>query len=155
MISVEKISTLTTQRQSNLRHPIQISGSESNEIALGDLAELVITERTAFCESSGFDSECYHNIFKSRYPDLTFEPIEGKGNVIKSVKAANRALGKIAKNAKVIGIIDGDTATSGDRKRGAEEGIRILSRKTIESYLLQDLRKLNRERVYFAENASQ
>ena len=70
------------------------------EITLGDLAELVITERTAFCESSGFDSECYHNIFKNRYSDLTFEPIEGKGNVIKSVKAANRALGKIAKNAK-------------------------------------------------------
>ena len=114
------------------------------EVALGDLAELVITERTAFCESRGFDSECYHNIFFNRYSDLTFEPIEGKGNVIKSVKAANRALGKIAKNAKVIGIIDGDTATSGDRKRGAEEGIRILSRKTIESYLLDDevLKKL-------------
>ena len=114
------------------------------EVALGDLAELVITGRTAFCESSGFDSECYHNIFKSRYPDLTFEPIEGKGNVIKSVKAANRALGKIAKNSRVIGIIDGDTATSGDRKRSATEGIRILTRKTIESYLLDDevLKKL-------------
>ena len=114
------------------------------EIALGDLAELVLTERTVFCESRGFDSECYHNIFKNRYPDLTFEPIEGKGNVIKSVKAANRALGKIAKSAKVIGIIDGDKATTGDRKRNAEEGIRILSRKTIESYLLDDevLKKL-------------
>ena len=114
------------------------------EVALGDLAELVITERTAFCESSGFDSECYHNIFKSRYPDLTFEPIEGKGNVIKSVKAANLAIGKIAKNAKVIGIIDGDNATPGDRERNAKEGIRILSEKTIESYLLDDevLKKL-------------
>ena len=114
------------------------------EVALGDLAELVITERTVFCESRGFDSECYHNIFNSRYPDLTFEPIEGKGNVIKSVKASNRALGKIAKNAMVIGIIDGDTATPGDRKRNAKDGIRILSRKTIESYLLDDevLKKL-------------
>ena len=114
------------------------------EVALGDLAELVITERTVFCESRGFDSECYHNIFNSRYPDLTFEPIEGKGNVIKSVKAANRALGKIAKNAKVMGVIDGDKATCGDRKRYAKDSIRILSRKTIESYLLDDevLKKL-------------
>ena len=114
------------------------------EVAFGDLAELVITERTVFCESRGFDSECYHNIFNSRYPDLTFEPIEGKGNVIKTVKAANRALGKIAKNAMVMGIIDGDTATPGDRKRNAKDGIRILSRKTIESYLLDDevLKKL-------------
>ena len=114
------------------------------EIALGDLAELVLTERTAFCESRGFDSECYHNIFRSRYPDLTFEPIEEKGNVIKTVKAANLAIGKMAKNAMVIGIIDEDKATSGDRERSKEEGIRILSRKSIESYLLDDevLKKL-------------
>ena len=92
----------------------------------------------------GLILSAYHNIFKNRYPDLTFEPIEGKGNVIKSVKAANRAIGKIAKNSKVMGIIDGDTATSGDRKRYAKDGIRILRRKSIESYLLDDevLKKL-------------
>ena len=114
------------------------------DVTLGDLAELVLTERTMFCESRGFDSECYQNIFQSRYPDLTFVPIEDKGNVIKSVKAANLVIGKMAKNAKIIGIIDGDGATCGDRKRNAEEGIRTLSRSSIESYLLDDevLKKL-------------
>ena len=108
------------------------------EIALGDLAELVLTERTVFCESKGVDSECYQNIFKSRYPDLRFVPLEDKGNVIKTVKASNLALGKIAKSAMVIGIVDQDDATPEDVKRRKKEGIRTLSRRTIESFLLDD-----------------
>ena len=108
------------------------------EIALGDLAELVLTERTVFCESKGVDSECYQNIFKSRYPDLHFVPLEDKGNVIKTVKASNLALGKIAKSAMVIGIVDQDDATPEDVKRRKKEGIRTLSRRTIESFLLDD-----------------
>ena len=108
------------------------------EVALGDLAELVLTERTAFCESRGVDSECYQNIFKSRYPNLRFVPLEDKGNVIKTVKASNLALGKIAKSAMVIGIIDLDGETCEGVKRRKEEGIRTLSRRTIESFLLDD-----------------
>ena len=45
---------------------------------------------------------------------------------------------KIAKSAKVIGIVDKDKATCGEIKRNAEKGILTLSRKTIESYLLDD-----------------
>ena len=108
------------------------------EVALGDLAELVLTEWTVFCESKGVDSECYQNIFKSRYPDLHFVPLEDKGNVIKTVKASNLALGKIAKSAMVIGIVDQDDATPEDVKRRKKEGIRTLSRRTIESFLLDD-----------------
>ena len=91
------------------------------EVALGDLAELVLTERTAFCEGKGVDSGCYENIFKSRYPNLRFVPLEDKGNVIKTVKASNLALGEIAKSAMVIGIIDLDGETSEGVKRRKEE----------------------------------
>ena len=108
------------------------------EDALGDLAELVLTERAVFCEGRGFDADCYENIFKNRYPELRFISLEGRGNVEKSVAAANLALEKIAKKAKVIGIIDGDKATENDEKRNAKKGILTLSRKSIESYLLDD-----------------
>ena len=108
------------------------------EVALGDLAELVLTERTAFCESRGIDSECYSNIFKNRYPNLRFIPLEDRGNVEKTVKAANLALGKIAKKAMVIGIVDQDTAPPPAVERRKKEGIRTLSRRTIESFLLDD-----------------
>ena len=46
--------------------------------------------------------------------------------------------GKIAKGAKVIGVVDGDNATCGDIERNAKAGVRTLSEKTIESYLLDN-----------------
>ena len=108
------------------------------EVALGDLAELVITGRTVFCEGEEFDEECYRNIFKETYPEVHFVSLGARSNVEKSVTAANLALEKIAESAKVIGIVDRDKATCGEIKRNVKKGIRTLSRKTIESYLLDD-----------------
>ena len=108
------------------------------EVALGDLAELVVTGRTVFCEGEEFDEECYMNIFKGTYPEVCFVSLGARGNVEKSVTAANLAIGKIAKSAKVIGIVDRDKATDAEIKRNAERGIRTLSKTTIESYLLDD-----------------
>ena len=108
------------------------------EIALGDLAGLVLTERTVFCEGRGFDAECYGNIFRSHYPEISFNPLEGRDNVLKTVEAANLALRKISKSAMVIGIVDQDDATPEDVERRKKEGIRTLSRRTIESFLLDD-----------------
>ena len=108
------------------------------EIALGDLAELVLTERTVFCEGKQFDADCYRNIFKTTHPELRFDSLGSKGEVEKTVKAANLALGKMSKAAKVIGIVDRDKATYVDIERDAEEGIRTLSWTTIESYLLDN-----------------
>lgn len=108
------------------------------EVALGDLTELVVTGRTVFCEGAEFDEECYRNIFKNPYPEVRFVSLGARGNVEKSVTAANLAIEKIAKKAKVIGIVDRDEATCGEIKRNAKKGIRTLSRKTIESYLLDD-----------------
>ena len=108
------------------------------EIALGDLADLVLTERTVFCEGRGFDAECYGNIFRRHYPEISFNPLEGRDNVLKTVEAANLALRKISKSAMVIGIVDQDDATPEDVERRKKEGIRTLSRRTIESFLLDD-----------------
>ena len=118
--------------------PSQDFWARTYEVALGDLAELVVTGRTVFCEGEKFDAECYKNIFKNRYPEIDFVSLGARGNVEKSVKAANLAIEKIVKSARVIGIVDRDKATCGEIKRNAAKGIRTLSRKTIESYLLDD-----------------
>ena len=78
------------------------------------------------------------NIFKETYPEVHFVSLGARSNVEKSVTAANLALEKIAESAKVIGIVDRDKATCGEIKRNVKKGIRTLSRKTIESYLLDD-----------------
>ena len=126
--------------------PVKMEPAEPNpnfwastyEVVLGDLAELVVTGRTVFCEGEEFDAECYGNIFKGTYPEVCFVSLGARGNVEKSVTAANLALENIAESAKVIGIVDRDKATCGEIKRNAKKGIRTLSRKTIESYLLDD-----------------
>ena len=112
--------------------------SQTYDIALGDMAELVISGRTVFCEGEGFDEECYKNIFEKQYPDVRFVSLGARENVVKSVTAANRAIEKFAKWATVIGIADGDQATHGEKERDTVKGIRTLSRKSIESYLLDN-----------------
>ena len=112
--------------------------AQTYDVALGDLAELVVTGRTVLCEGEEFDAECYKNIFKGTYPEISFVSLGARSNVEKSVTAANLALAKIAESAKVIGIVDRDKATCGEIKRNAKKGIRTLSRTTLESYLLDD-----------------
>ena len=108
------------------------------EVALGDLAELVIIGRTVFCEGEELDEKCYGNIFNGTYPEVCFVSLGARSNVEKSVTAANLAIEKIARKAKVIGIVDRDKATCGEIKRNTEKGIWTLSRTSIESYLLDD-----------------
>ena len=91
-----------------------------------------------FCEGEEFDAECYGNIFKSTYPEVCFVSLGARSNVEKSVTAANLAIERIVKSARVIGIVDGDKATEGEIKRNAKKGIRTLSRTTLENYLLDD-----------------
>ena len=126
--------------------PVKIEPAKPNpnfwastyEVVLGDLAGLVVTGRTVFCEGEEFDEECYRNIFKGTYPEVCFVSLGARGNVEKSVTAANLAIEKIVKNAKVIGIVDRDQATCDEIKRKAKKGIRTLSRTSIENYLLDD-----------------
>lgn len=112
--------------------------AQTYDVALGDMAELVITGQTVFCEGEGFDEECYKNIFSPHYPDIHFVSLGARSNVTKSVTAANLAIKHITRKAHVIGIVDKDNATKGERERDAEKGIRTLSWKSIESYLLDD-----------------
>ena len=105
------------------------------DVALGNLAELIASEQYVFCEGEDFDETCYRNIFSPYHPETRFVSMGGKTTVEKVVKELK---GKITKGAKVIGVVDLDTATDGDIERYAEKGVRTLSRKTIESYLLDD-----------------
>ena len=109
--------------------------AQTYDVALGDLSELVASEQYVFCEGDDFDAECYHNIFASHHPETRFISIGSRNNV---VNAVSKLKGRIAKGAKVIGVVDRDKATEGEIERDTEEGIRTLSRKSIESYLLDD-----------------
>ena len=108
---------------------------QTYDVALGDLSELITSECYVFCEGEDFDAECYQNIFKERIPVTRFISIGGRNNV---VNAVSKLKGKIAKAAKVSGIIDRDRATEQEIEEATKKEVRTLSRKSIESYLLDD-----------------
>lgn len=108
---------------------------QTYSVALGDLSELIASEHYVFCEGEDFDEGCYQNIFKGRFPVTRFISIGGRNNV---VNAVSKLKGKIAKAAKVSGVVDRDRATEPEIAEAAEKEVRTLSRKSIESYLLDD-----------------
>ena len=108
---------------------------ETYDIALEDLAELVSSEIYVFCEGEGFDETCYQTIFSSHHPEVRFISMGGKNTVQNAVKSLK---GKIAKGAKVIGIVDRDKRTTQGIKRKAKEGVRTLKCGEIEDYLLHN-----------------
>ena len=105
------------------------------DIALGDLSELVASELYVFCEGAGFDETCYQTIFSSHHPEVRFISMGGKNTVENAVKSLK---GKIAKGAKVIGVVDRDKRTDDGIKRKLKEGIRTLEWGEIEDYLLHN-----------------
>ena len=102
---------------------------QTYDVALGDLSELIASEHYVFCEGEDFDEECYQNIFKERFPVTRFISIGGRNNV---VNAVSKLKGKIAKAAKVSGVVDRDRATGQEIEEAAKKEVRTLSRKTIE-----------------------
>ena len=104
-------------------------------IPFKDMTELVASEQYVFCEGENFDEICYQRIFENYHLEVRFISIGGRNNVEKTVKAMK---GKIAKGAKVIGVVDRDKRTKDGIKRKTKEGIRTLEWGEIEDYLLHD-----------------
>lgn len=114
------------------------------EITLGKDSTSLMPECIIFCEGStkgnkrkDFDSRCYSNIFSKEYPRSVFyslgscSDVEEKENLVDFVK-------RISPNTKIIRLIDRDDRSEEEIKENLEKGIRVLSRRHIESFLLDD-----------------
>ena len=112
---------------------------QTHEIALDDLAALVVPDQIVVCEGrhgdEGFDAECYNQIFAEEFPNAKFVSGGGKRelqNYISVVEA-------VTKGANVFGLRDLDDETSStDVVRSEKQGIKVLKRGKIEDYLLAD-----------------
>ena len=111
-----------------------------------------------FCEGStkgnkrkDFDSRCYSNIFSKEYPRSVFyslgscSDVEEKENIINFVKG-------ISPNTKIIRLIDRDDRSEEEVNENLEKGIKVLSRRHIESYLLDDEILKNGVRILIIQN---
>ena len=118
--------------------PTRTFWQKTYEIALDDLAKLVVPARIILCEGDpgkdGFDARCYNAIFNDEFTETLFVSAKGKGN-IKNLKPVVQA---IVDKAEVIPLIDRDNKTDDERARAIQDGTRVLNRRALENYLIDD-----------------
>lgn len=116
-------------------------------VALDDLASLVAPSRVVLCEGfpatagtkrSEFDARCYRTIFADEYPDTDFLSVGNEQEVRADQLGVGTAIQTIVPGTELIRVVDRDERTATEIEELARNGIRTLSRRNIEAYLLDD-----------------
>ena len=112
------------------------------EVALDDLAALVAPSRVVVCEGemgkNSVDAPCYEQIFKDEFPDTRFAPMGGAREIEDDKRGLAEALRLLIDGLVVVRLIDRDDRTHIEIADLAAKGIRVLSRRNLESYLFDD-----------------
>lgn len=114
------------------------------QIALDDLAGYVAPEQVVLCEggriSGGrdFDADCYNEIFKVDYPEAVFLGAGNADDIQNDPRGVVDLLRALAPGVDIMRLIDRDDRTVDEIQALQARGVRVLSRRTIESYLLDD-----------------
>ena len=118
--------------------PTRMFWQKTYQVALDDLAKLVVPDRIVLCEgrpgNDGFDARCYNEIFGNEFTDTQFVSVRGSGDV-KNLRPVIQA---IAEEAKVISLVDRDDKTDHQREHERQEGTFVLKRRALENYLIDD-----------------
>lgn len=137
-------------RQTVIR-PVEVDRafwSKALAISLDDLANLIAPRRIVFCEGkprdernpnkSEFDASCYRTIFSREYPDTDFISVGDANDVHDEGRRMGQAIQAIVNGVKVLRVIDRDARTEEEIKHENSIGIRVLSKRHLESYLMDD-----------------
>ena len=118
------------------------------EVALGDLAALVAPERVVICEGEprnrnagqnySHDARCYERIFNGEFPETQFIPGGNADEVADDKRGIAYALGVLTRGTEVLKLIDRDSQSPEEVAELSNEGVRVLSRRNLESYLFDD-----------------
>lgn len=118
------------------------------DVALGDLAALVAPQHVVLCEgrptkgpddSRGeFDAACYRCIFAAEFPEVDFLSVGNSSDVQDNRLEAGRAIQTVASGTRTTRVIDRDLLDQTEAADAQARGIRVLSRRNIEAFLLDD-----------------
>lgn len=135
------------------------------DVAFDDFAELIAPNEVILCEGSklgeggrseGLDSKIYERIFGVDFPDTRFIPGGNSYDVKNDRLALIQAMQSLVKGTKVRRLIDRDDLSEEGVEELRQQGISVLSRRNLESYLFDDdvIRALAREcgKPQLAEN---
>ena len=124
------------------------------DVALGDLAELVAPSQVVICEGEpltsppvknhSLDARCYERIFEDEFPETEFVSMGSDQQIVGDKRGLAEALRKLIGAMSVVRLIDRDDHSPEGVQELVRQGVRVLSRRNLESYLFDDevLRKL-------------
>jgi len=115
------------------------------EITLDDLSNLVAPQKIIFCEGNpngrkykDFDAQIFTLIFSSTYPDVSFISAGSASELEKEENPTFKVVQSILKGSEIIKVIDRDDRNTQEVVELKKKGIRVLTLRHIESYLLHD-----------------
>lgn len=114
------------------------------EIALDEMAGYVAPDRVMLCEGgrlvggADFDAECYNQIFSQEFSQTVFLGAGNANDVENDPKGVARLIAGLAPGVKVERLLDRDDRSEEEVVALRAKGVRVLQRRTIESYLLDD-----------------
>ena len=118
------------------------------DVALDDLAALVAPRRVVICEGQpkagnpvnnySHDARCYETIFENEFPETRFVSMGNDREVSGDKHGLAQALLSIVDGLEVVRLIDRDDQSGDQIIDAAANGVRVLSRRNLESYLFDD-----------------
>lgn len=114
------------------------------QIALDDLAGYVAPETVALCEGgrvaggTDFDADCFNTIFQGEYPQILFLGAGSSDDIQNDPRGVGSLLNGLTPGVQLMRIIDRDDRTDAEVAALLARGVRVLTLRTIESYLLDD-----------------
>lgn len=85
-----------------------------------------------------FDADCFNTIFQCEYPQVLFLGAGSAHDIQNDPRGVGSLLNGLTPGVQLMRIIDRDDRTDAEITTLREAGVRVLSLRTIESYLLDD-----------------
>lgn len=118
------------------------------EVALDDLTALVAPSRVIICEGEpmtsqpvgnhSHDARCYERIFEAEFPETRFVSMGNDRQIVGDQRGLAEALLSLIDGLEVVRLIDRDDRNDQEIADANQQGVRVLSRRNLESYLFDD-----------------
>jgi len=118
------------------------------EVALADLAALVAPRRVVICEGDPQshqpgknvenDARCFTKIFETEFPETKFVGGGNAADIGNDRLALATTIDLLIDGIEVVRVIDRDDKSDQEVQDAAKDGLKILGRRNLESYLFDD-----------------
>lgn len=142
--------------QQNFDEPVTLKPQAINRefwkqtlgVALDDLADLIAPAQIVLCEGkltkssssrrSEFDAKCYRTIFFGEFSDTDFLSVGNSLDVESDRLQFGHSIQTLLPGTKVIRVVDRDDKSPQEIAELQAAGVRVLSKRQLESYLFDD-----------------